>query len=255
MRTERAVILAGGLGKRMRRPSHTMLSGEAERLARRGLKALIPVGGRPFLDYLVGRMLAAGLHRLCLVVAPDGELLMDYARRTGELSGAELTWAVQAEPLGTADAVLAAEEFVGSEPFILANCDNLYPQDALRRLARTSDNSCCVVAFDREGLVRKGNFAAERVKTFATLLVTPDGQLEDIVEKPAEPERYVQDGRLWVLGATVDRRWADASREGVPRTAPRVRARHLVHSDWRYVSPGRLSQPLSLSLSQDSYGL
>jgi len=198
--TTRAVVLAGGLGRRMRREGHegAKLNGEVARMAEQGLKGLIPMHGRPFLDYVVGSLLQAGLREICLVVPPDCDVLAGYARRTTKLTGAVITCAVQAEPRGTADALLAAEEFAGTDPFVMVNCDNLYPADALRRLARLEDGSCYVVAFESEALVREGNFAADRVRAFAAIVVGPDGELKEIVEKPPDPEAYVRDGKLWV---------------------------------------------------------
>ena len=179
-------------------PDGLMLTGEVARMANQGLKGLIPLRGRPFLDYVVDSLLRAGLRRICLVVPPDCDVLADYAARTAELTGAEVACAVQAEPRGTADALLAAEGFVGPDPFVMANCDNLYPVDALSRLARLEDHSCYVAAFESEALVREGNFAQDRVRAFAAIVVGPDGELKEIVEKPPYPERYVKDGRLWV---------------------------------------------------------
>ena len=200
MKKAKAVILARGLGKRMRRadPAALKLADEAQRLASQGLKGMIPVRGRPFLDYVVDSLLAAGLNSLCLVVAPGCELLMDYVRRTGERTGAEMRWAVQQEPLGTADAVLAAEGFAGRDPFVMVNADNLYPADALGRLAAVSGGGCYVVAFDMEDLLRTSNFGAGRVRAFAAVAVTEDGRLADIVEKPPDPQRYETAGKLWV---------------------------------------------------------
>jgi len=198
--TERVVVLAGGLGRRMRREEQggAALSGDVARMAEQGLKGLIPMHGRPFLDYVVGSLLQAGLREICLVVPPDCEVLAGYARRTAKLTGAEITCAVQAEPRGTADALLAAEDFAGTGPFVMVNCDNLYPADALWRLARLEDRSCYVVAFESEALVREGNFAADRVRAFAAIVVGPGGELKQIVEKPPQPEVYARDGKLWV---------------------------------------------------------
>jgi dTDP-glucose pyrophosphorylase len=55
-----------------------------------------------------------------------------------------------------------------------------------------------VVAFDSEALVREGNFAADRVRAFAAIVVGPGGELKQIVEKPPQPEVYARDGKLWV---------------------------------------------------------
>ena len=200
MTMQKAVILAGGVGSRMRSglAGGSALSAEATRMADLGLKGLIPVRGRRFLDYAVGGLLRAGLRRICLVVPPDSDLLVSYARRTSQLTGAEVTWAVQPQPLGTADAVASASDFAGTDPFVMVNCDTLYPEEAVARLSRVSDPCSYVVAFDRDALLRESNFGAERIRRFAALVVGDDGALRNIVEKPAEPELYMQGGKLWV---------------------------------------------------------
>jgi len=196
--THKAVILARGLGTRMQRAGAgpSGLSEEARRLASSGVKALIPVQGRPFLDYVVGSFLRAGIRELCLVVAPDAQAFQDYVDRIGHRTAARITCAVQPEPRGTADAVLAAEEFVGDDAFILSNCDNLYPQDALRHLASLQDGCCYAVAFDADDLVRESNIPADRIAAFAVMLVGEGGELRELVEKPENPERYRRGGRL-----------------------------------------------------------
>jgi len=196
---EKAVILARGLATRMRRrDSGAAVAPQALRMASSGLKALIPIGGRPFLDYIVASLLAEGLRRICLVIAPDCDVLRDYAAGVSRRSGAEVCWTIQEEPLGTADAVLAAERFVGPDSFVVCNGDNLYPQAALRALSTGEERHCCLVAFERAALVSEGNIAEERAKEFAVAVADRNGNLLKIVEKPLAPEHYVRDGKLWL---------------------------------------------------------
>ena len=194
----RAVVLARGLGKRMRREGPAALDADKEAAASRGLKALMPLRGRPFIDYAADSLLRAGLRSICLVIAPDADALRDQARRISAATGAEVTWAVQQEPRGTADAVLAAEAFVAGEPFVLANGDDLYPQEALGEMAGKQGPDCWLAAFERDEMVRQGNVGPERVRDFAVVAAGPDGRLLNVVEKPTDPERYAQDGRVWV---------------------------------------------------------
>ncbi len=142
--TTRAVILARGLGTRMRQAdSAAPMSGDQAAMASTGVKALIPIG-RPFLDYVLSALADAGVHRICLVIGPEHDLLR--RRYSVETTPTRLTieFAVQPEPRGTADAVLAAESWTSGEPFLVINSDNYYPPDALRPLA----------ALDEPGLVR-----------------------------------------------------------------------------------------------------
>lgn len=198
--TDKAIILAGGMGTRMQKahPSGGELGDEAARLADKGLKGLIPVAGRPFLDYVISSLLECGLRDICLVIPPDNPELQDYIRDTEERTGAHITWAVQEEPLGTAHALMCARDFAGSDPFVMCNCDNLYPREALFRLSAVADDGSYVVAFDRDALLEESNFGPERVRRFAVVVADEDDRLVEIVEKPGDPERYMHEGRLWV---------------------------------------------------------
>jgi len=196
---QKAVILARGLGTRMQKTSAgARLSGQARHLAHLGLKSLIPFGGRPFLDYIVGSLLAAGMRRICLVVAPDCDALRRHAARISAAAGVEVCCATQEKPLGTADAVLAAEEFAGGDSFILCNGDNLYPEEALQALSVPEGRSCLLAAFDRDTLVSQGNISRQKVRSFAVVVLDREGNFAEIVEKPPEPERYMRQGKLWV---------------------------------------------------------
>jgi glucose-1-phosphate thymidylyltransferase len=167
-------------------------------MADEGLKGLIPFQGRPFLDYVVGSLLQAGLQQICLVVPPGCGPLAEYTRRIDRQTPLQVTSAVQEHPRGTADALSCAEQFVGDEPFLMLNCDTLYPLRAVRDMTRLSDPCCWVAAFDRDQLADNSNFGRDRIRSFAVLLLREDDTLKGLVEKPANTNRYVRQGKLWV---------------------------------------------------------
>src|SRR5687768_15906577 len=71
MSTKQALVLARGLGTRMRAADpRAPLTPEQQRAAEAGSKAMMPIGGRPFLDYLLNAIAEAGIRRVGLVVAP-----------------------------------------------------------------------------------------------------------------------------------------------------------------------------------------
>lgn len=179
-----AVILARGLGTRMRRRADGVsLAGDQARVADTGLKALIPVG-RPFLDYVLSGLADAGIRDVCLVIGPEHTVVREYYGRPGLLSRVNLTFAVQEMPRGTADAVAAAGDVVGERDFLVLNGDNYAPVDVLRALAQLTGPG--LVAFGRDAMVRDSNVEADRVRQFAVVRIGDDGTLEDIVEKPDE---------------------------------------------------------------------
>src|SRR5699024_4682862 len=113
-----AVVLARGLGSRMRAAGQGGLSAEQAAAAASGHKALMPLGEHRLIDYSLSALADAGIRRAVLVVAPEHE---EFSRHLAELapSRLEVAFAVQAEPRGTADAVASAREAVGDAPFIM----------------------------------------------------------------------------------------------------------------------------------------
>ncbi|MGA2030747.1 MAG: nucleotidyltransferase family protein [Thermoguttaceae bacterium] len=177
------MILARGVGTRMRKadPAASLEPAQAA-VARSGVKAMIPVG-RPFLDYVLSVVAEAGFRRVCLVLGPEHDQVRQYyavlqPRRL------RIEFALQARPLGTADAVAAAESFAGREPFLVLNSDNYYPLDALVALRQAPGPA--VAAFDQEAMLAGSNVPAERLAKFAVIQTDGGGRLERIIEKPDE---------------------------------------------------------------------
>jgi len=180
--TNKAVILARGLGTRMRRADNTVrLAPDQAAVADTGLKAMIPVG-RPFLDYVLSGLAEAGYSHVCLVIGPEHHAVRQYyAQQT--LRRLSVSYAIQSEPRGTADALLATEPFAGSDEFLVMNSDNYYPVPVLNTLRGLDEPG--TVLFDRTSLVRNSNIPAERVRAFAYAEVK-NGYLKSLVEKPDE---------------------------------------------------------------------
>ncbi len=184
MPIEKAVILARGLGTRMRRQDGVArLDPLQSAAADSGVKAMIPIG-RPFLDYVLSALADAGYREVCLVIGPEHGTVRDYYTKVVSPERIRVVFAIQAEPLGTADAVLAAEEFAADEHFLLINSDNYYPVSALLALRKLSESGA--VLFEREALLRESNIPPERIRSFAVCVVGADGYLQSIVEKPDE---------------------------------------------------------------------
>ena len=182
-RTRVAVVLARGLGTRMRAnsPAGSGLTSQQATAAASGYKALMPIGEHRLIDYSLSALVDAGIERAILVVGPEHE---DFRRHIDSLELTRLTidLAVQVNPLGTADAVLSAEAAVDGEPFLMVNGDNYSPRQVLRDLAHHRGNA--LAGFDRAALVAESNIPAERIAAFA-LVRARDGALEEIVEKPS----------------------------------------------------------------------
>jgi len=197
-----AAILARGLGTRMRRDdAGATLDAQQAAVAKTGLKAMMPIGsgdgaGRPFLDYLISGLADAGLREVVLVIGPEHDAIRTYYDREHPPERVRIRFAVQQEPLGTANAVIAAATEIGDESLLVLNADNYYPIDALRWLAAA--DRAATIAFDRDALVREGNIDRERVRAFAVLTLDDDGRLTGIVEKPGDTLDLSAASARWV---------------------------------------------------------
>jgi glucose-1-phosphate thymidylyltransferase len=179
------VILARGLGTRMRRDDPAVqLAPEQASAADTGMKGMIPVGGRPLLDYVLSALADAGFREACLVIGPEHGAVREYYTHRVDARRIRVSFALQERPSGTADAVLAAEAFAGGEPFLVINADNYYPAAALAALRERG--APALAGFDAAALGRGGNIPPERIASFAVIDVAPDGSLNRIVEKPEQ---------------------------------------------------------------------
>jgi dTDP-glucose pyrophosphorylase len=183
----KAVILAAGLGTRMRKAeaNATSLSAEQAAIAATGVKALMPVAGhgesRPFLDYVLSALIEAGFDEACLIIGPDHHQIRAYYT---PLSGKNLRidFAVQPKPLGTADAIRAAAPFAGSDAFLMINSDNFYPPATLSKLRAIGGSGLAV--FNRDAMLRDSNIEPERVQKFAAVELDASDRLVRVLEKP-----------------------------------------------------------------------
>jgi NDP-sugar pyrophosphorylase family protein len=112
----RAVILAGGLGTRLR-PYTTVLP-----------KPLVPVGDRPILEHILRRLHACGVRHADLCIGHLGELIQLYFSQSESLpTDLELRWHREDEPLGTAGAIRLVPGLAGA--FLVMNGDILTTLD------------------------------------------------------------------------------------------------------------------------------
>jgi len=179
-----AVILARGLGTRMRRAEQAEGVGEEQqRIADIGVKAMIPIG-RPFLDFVLSALADAGVREVCLVIGPEHDIVRRHYTETSVPTRVSVKFAVQEKPLGTADAVTAAASIVGHDDFLVLNSDNYYPVGAFRALVEM--RGAGLVAFERDAMVRESNVQADRIRQFAVVRIAPDDSLIEVIEKPDE---------------------------------------------------------------------
>ena len=193
--TQTIVILAAGASSRMKRSVASKgLSKDDLQAANTNSKALIPVGQRPVMDFLLKNAIRAGFKRAILIVPPDHQAFKEFygdGRAGNRFEELELNFAVQhrpphrEKPWGTADAVyqcLEQHPELQEQAFVVCNSDNLYSTQVLQTLSNTTAPNG-LMAYDRDAL----HYPMERIARFALMKSDAEGKLLDIIEKP-EPE-------------------------------------------------------------------
>lgn len=122
MKRRQAVVLAGGMGTRLRAST-----GELP-------KPLVPVRGKAFLRWLVELLRDRGMTEVLLLTGYRGELIEEHFARD-PVGGIELGYSREVSPLGTGGAVCQAMPWL--EPrFVLVNGDTYLDVDYARLLER-----------------------------------------------------------------------------------------------------------------------
>jgi glucose-1-phosphate thymidylyltransferase len=178
----KAVVLARGLGMRTRVTSvGALVNAEQPSVADSEVKAMIRIGGRPFLDYVLSGLADAGFQDICLVIGPEHGEVRNYYQGLS-LNRLRIDFAIQEQALGTANALLAAEKFVAADSFLVLNSDNYYPVETLRKLRELGTPG--VAAFERDALIHESNFEEARIGQYSIVETNAQGYLSRVIEKP-----------------------------------------------------------------------
>lgn len=110
-----AIILAGGLGTRLRSVVPDLP------------KPMAPVAGRPFLAWVLDALVAADFRRAVLAVGYRFEAIQDYFGQA--YRGLELAYSVESSPLGTGGALRLALDQVSASPVFVFNGDTFLDLD------------------------------------------------------------------------------------------------------------------------------
>jgi NDP-sugar pyrophosphorylase family protein len=157
----RAVILAGGLGTRLR-PYTTVIP-----------KPLVPIGDRPVLEHIIRSLAASGVDRVDLCVSHLGQLICAYLANVDLPSGLDIAVHWEQEPLGTAGALRSVPDLDGT--FIVMNGDVL----------TTIDYRALVDCHLAQGATLTVAMHSKQVDIDLGVIEAEDGLVRDYIEKPS----------------------------------------------------------------------
>jgi glucose-1-phosphate thymidylyltransferase len=164
----KGIILAGGAGTRLHPLTHAVS------------KQLLPVYDKPMIYYPLCTVMLAGIRDVLVITTPHDEQSFQRLLGDGTQWGMRLSYAVQPEPEGIAQALVIGRDFIGDDSVALILGDNLFYGhglvDLLQRAA-AREQGATVFAY----LVRN----PER---YGVLELAGDGRALRIEEKPPMPK-------------------------------------------------------------------
>ena len=149
----KAMILAAGLGERMRPlTDHTP-------------KPLLRIAGMPLLEHHIRRLAAAGVNELVINVSHLAEQIIAYCG-DGRAWGVSIEYSQEQAPLETAGGIIQALPLLGTEPFLVVNGDVWidYPFERLKRYALRPGETAHLVMVENPPQHPSGDFALDEAQ-------------------------------------------------------------------------------------------
>jgi len=181
MSIKKGIVLAGGAGSRLY-PLTLVAS-----------KQLQPVYDKPMIYYPLATLMMAGINDILIISTPHDTPRFEALLGNGSHWGISITYKVQPEPKGIAQAFLVGEDFIAEEPVCLILGDNIfYGKIGLDKIAREFESGAIIFGYNVQDPERYGvvEFDAK-------------GNAISIEEKPSTPKSsyavpglYLYDGNV-----------------------------------------------------------
>ncbi|HSK66716.1 MAG TPA: nucleotidyltransferase family protein [Anaerolineales bacterium] len=194
-----AILLAAGRGKRLRPYTD------------RTPKPLLPVGGRPTLDYILTAASRAGIERVCLVTHHLEQQIQEYVG-DGSKWNLQATFAHQSEIRGSGDALSSApREWRRNEPIMVVASDYILAENTLLELVQAYEEQKADITMSLK------ECPLDELIHRSSVEVDTRWRVKRIIEKPA-PEQILSPYAASVLFIFPPAIW-----EYIPRIQPSPR--------------------------------
>jgi glucose-1-phosphate thymidylyltransferase len=177
----KGIILAGGAGSRLY-PLTLIAS-----------KQLQPVYDKPMIYYPLSTLMLAGIDDILIISTPQDTPRFEALLGDGSRFGIRLSYAVQAEPKGIAQAFLVGEEFINGDPVCLILGDNIfYGKMGLDAITSGFSDGAMVFGYPVHDPERYGVVDFDKT-----------GKVLSIEEKPAQPKSNYAVPGLYLYDANI----------------------------------------------------
>ncbi|MHC5202284.1 glucose-1-phosphate thymidylyltransferase RfbA [Myroides sp. LJL119] len=167
----KGIILAGGAGTRLH-PLTLAIS-----------KQLLPVYDKPMIYYPLSVLMLAGIKDILIISTPRDLPVFENLLKDGSELGISLSYAVQEQPLGIAQAFIIAEDFIDNKEVCLILGDNIFYgaglQDKLKYSIKNTVEKQEATVF---------GYAVKDPNRYGVVSFDKNGKAESIQEKPNEPK-------------------------------------------------------------------